>query len=252
MLFIGILQKTNFCIGTDAELVNVSSMKKEGSFESETEARKKFESLSENGSKTYYLLTDGRKNTFYVYSDSNKSDKLVKEIMATGGLIVNNDKDLKEVAEYMTTAVKKHRWDLKDLIYYFEKENGYDYTHRVKIWEEMNGYEMKKTYENIYEMLKRIVEANGKKMKHGGSVKVPIKVKKRLEAIRKSIQNENVSYGELAELQSLSQYIDPSDVELREAAGMPEFDDDDEMKYGGKTKSKSTKTIYIIKIYTMG
>ena len=165
--------------------------------------------------------------------------------MATGGLIVNNDKDLKEVAEYMTTAVKKHRWDLKDLIYYFEKENGYDYTHRVKIWEDMNGYEMKKTYENIYEMLKRIVEANGKKMKHGGSVKVPIKVKKRLEAIRKSIQNENVSYGELAELQNLSQYIDPSDVELREAAGMPEFDDDDEMKYGGKSKSQSTKSIYI-------
>jgi hypothetical protein len=77
-------------IGTDAEWVNVSSMKKEGSFESETEARKKFESLSENGSKTYYLLTDGRKNTFYVYSDSNKSDKLVKEIMATGGTLEDN------------------------------------------------------------------------------------------------------------------------------------------------------------------
>lgn len=74
-------------IGTDAEWVNVSSLKKEGSFESETEARKKFESLSENASKTYYLLTDGRKNTFYVYSDSNKSDKLVKEIMATGGSV---------------------------------------------------------------------------------------------------------------------------------------------------------------------
>ena len=52
------------------------------------------------------------------------------------------------------------------------------------------------------------------------------KVKKRLEAIRKSIQNENVSYGELFELQNLSQYIDPSDIELREAAGIPEFDDD--------------------------
>lgn len=239
-------------IGTDAELVNVSSMKKEGSFESETEARKKFESLSENGSKTYYLLTDGRKNTFYVYSDSNKSDKLVKEIMATGGLIVNNDKDLKEVAEYMTTAVKKHRWDLKDLIYYFEKENGYDYTHRVKIWEDMNGYEMKKTYENIYEMLKRIVEANGKKMKHGGSVKAPIKVKKRLEAIRKSIQNENVSYGEMAELQSLSKYIDPSDIELREAAGMPEFeDDDDKMATGGSVgfKEDISATKEVIKAF---
>ena len=67
----------------------------------------------------------------------------------------------------------------------------------------------------------------------GGSVKAPIKVKQRLEAIRKSIQNENVSYGELVELQSLSQYIDSNDIELRQAADIPEFDDDNEMATGG-------------------
>ena len=52
---------------------------------------------------------------------------------------------------------------------------------------------------------------NGK-FAQGGEVKIPIKIKNKLEAIRKSIQNENVSYEELYELQSLSKYIDPSDV----------------------------------------
>ena len=66
------------------------------------------------------------------------------------------------------------------------------------------------------------------KMAKGGSVKTPLKIKRRLEAIRKSIQNENVSYGELAELQSLSQYIDSNDIELRQAASIPEFEDEDE------------------------
>jgi len=87
--------------------------------------------------------------------------------------------------------------------------------------------------EAVQIFMEKIKEMKGNEMMHGGSVKAPIKVKKRLEAIRKSIQNENVSYGEMAELQSLSKDIDPSDVELREAAGMPQFEDEDEMMHGG-------------------
>lgn len=49
------------------------------------------------------------------------------------------------------------------------------------------------------------------------------KIKQRLEEIRKSIINEEVSYGELVELQSLKAYIDTSDVLLLESAGVPEF-----------------------------
>lgn len=49
-----------------------------------------------------------------------------------------------------------------------------------------------------------------------------IEAKKRLEEIRKSIQAENVSYGELAELQSLVDFIDGDDVELLEWTGVPE------------------------------
>lgn len=45
----------------------------------------------------------------------------------------------------------------------------------------------------------------------------------RLEEIRKSLDNENISYGELAELSALREHIDEGDVQLREASGTPEF-----------------------------
>ena len=44
----------------------------------------------------------------------------------------------------------------------------------------------------------------------------------RLEELRIELRNERISYGELAELQSLSEYIEKGDVELLEAAGVPE------------------------------
>ena len=50
----------------------------------------------------------------------------------------------------------------------------------------------------------------------------PVKAKKRLEELRKELRAESISYGEIAELQDLIQYIDKNDVELLEAAGVPE------------------------------
>jgi hypothetical protein len=47
-------------------------------------------------------------------------------------------------------------------------------------------------------------------------------VEDRLEYLRAQIRAENISYGELAELQSLTDDIDPSDVELLEWAGVEE------------------------------
>ncbi len=41
-----------------------------------------------------------------------------------------------------------------------------------------------------------------------------IKIKKRLEYLREQIKNENISYGEIAELQSLLPHIDKNDIEL--------------------------------------
>lgn len=45
----------------------------------------------------------------------------------------------------------------------------------------------------------------------------------RLEYLRRELRAERISYGELAELQGLAEFIEPGDVELLEAAGVPEF-----------------------------
>jgi len=45
----------------------------------------------------------------------------------------------------------------------------------------------------------------------------------RLEYLRGELRAERISYGELHELQSLIPHIAPDDVELLEAAGVPEF-----------------------------
>lgn len=52
------------------------------------------------------------------------------------------------------------------------------------------------------------------------------RARKRLEYLRQELQAERISYGELAELESLKGYIRPGDIELLEAAGVPEFPDD--------------------------
>jgi len=48
------------------------------------------------------------------------------------------------------------------------------------------------------------------------------KIEARLEYLRKELRQECISYEELFELQSLAEYIDKNDVELLEAAGVPE------------------------------
>jgi len=50
-------------------------------------------------------------------------------------------------------------------------------------------------------------------------------IKERLEYLRGEIEAERISYGEIAELQSLTEYIDPGDTILLEWAGVPEFDE---------------------------
>lgn len=48
-------------------------------------------------------------------------------------------------------------------------------------------------------------------------------IRERLEYLRGEIRAERISYGELAELQSLAGHIEPGDTELLEPAGAPEF-----------------------------
>ncbi len=63
-----------------------------------------------------------------------------------------------------------------------------------------------------------------------------VQIRKRLEHLRRELRAERISWGELAELQGLAKHIDPSDVELLEAAGVKESrrksynPDDEEME----------------------
>lgn len=52
--------------------------------------------------------------------------------------------------------------------------------------------------------------------------------KLRLEELRAEIRAESISYSQIAELQELARFIDPSDVELLEWAGVPEHEEDEE------------------------
>lgn len=53
------------------------------------------------------------------------------------------------------------------------------------------------------------------------------KIQKRLEALRTELREERISWGGIAELQYLSDHIDPEDIELLQAAGVPEFPEAD-------------------------
>lgn len=50
-------------------------------------------------------------------------------------------------------------------------------------------------------------------------------VHERLEYLRGELRAERISMGELIELQGLAEHIEPGDVELLEAAGVPEHGD---------------------------
>ena len=52
-------------------------------------------------------------------------------------------------------------------------------------------------------------------------------IQQRLEQLRTELRAGTMSYGELAELQNLATHIEPGDTELLEAAGVPEFEEDE-------------------------
>ena len=51
---------------------------------------------------------------------------------------------------------------------------------------------------------------------------VGILAAQRLEYLQGEIEAERISYGEIADLQTLTEYIEPGDVQLLEWAGVPE------------------------------
>jgi hypothetical protein len=81
-------------------------------------------------------------------------------------------------------------------------------------------------------------------MAKGGEVAA----KKRLEELREELRAERISYGELAELESLKEYIDKGDVELLEAAGVSEYDEDEYAK-GGMSQDEESILVYYVNHY---
>jgi hypothetical protein len=83
----------------------------------------------------------------------------------------------------------------------------------------------------VLENLKQHFEDTGKTVS-GGRDTMPIykftseetlaAIKQRLEEIRAELNAENISYDSLLELQGLAKYIDAGDMQLQEAAGIPE------------------------------
>jgi hypothetical protein len=53
-------------------------------------------------------------------------------------------------------------------------------------------------------------------------------IETRLEEIRAELRAEEICYGAIVELQDFAPYIAPGDVELLEAAGVPEFPEEDD------------------------
>lgn len=93
--------------------------------------------------------------------------------------------------------------------------------------------------------LENIVDAfiasKKKKKELGGGLDNTEEIKERLEYLRGELREERISQGELIELESLVKYIDKDDIELLQAAGVPEFednddDDDDEYADGGEVQ----------------
>jgi hypothetical protein len=75
-------------------------------------------------------------------------------------------------------------------------------------------------------------------------------IKDRLEYLREELRNERISMGELVELQGLADYIDPGDVELLEAAGVPEHgvrDEDRIMLYADETMAEQAARLTALK-----
>lgn len=54
-------------------------------------------------------------------------------------------------------------------------------------------------------------------------MKTTKKIRERLNYLRQEIEAERISYGEIAELESLKAYIPEDDILLKEWAGTPEF-----------------------------
>ena len=105
--------------------------------------------------------------------------------------------------KYLSELVKDNG---HKLVTFNEVKFGYEYKSVFDYSEEYGGtYDSHKYYNDYYVEINKIDDN-----------------KKRLEEIREAIQDENISYGEIVELQNMAQYIEDNDAELKQWAGIEE------------------------------
>ena len=149
---------------------------------------------------------------------------------------------------------------LKEIIDWFDGKYYNDSDAEMKIRRMADGGAFAPNVSNGTEFMSGVYAdggfMDGVYAKGGGVSNVPKNIQERLEYLRGEIRNESISYGEIAELQSMKEYIDPNDVELLEFAGVPEFEDDDNYAKGGKVSPfkniMETNTITEKEINLMG
>ena len=73
----------------------------------------------------------------------------------------------------------------------------------------------------------------------------PASARKRLEYLRRELRAERISYLGINELMGLVDYIQPGDVELLEAAGVPEFPADPPGFWGTEEGTYQTLSDFI-------
>ena len=189
-------------------------MKKLTNFINEAEKSKK--------QKEYQEFFDKKLKKFDVKSPAELSDadkkKFFNEIdkewtqEPTNEKQVEEDYDSEEDDDSKKMKAKKESYESKDK----GKDKEELYSSEDEEVEESEDDEMEEDSYN---------ESSKKKVNEAKKIKEK-DAKKRLEQIRQSLRREDLSYGEIAELEALSDFIEADDIELRQAAGLPEAEYD--------------------------
>lgn len=161
------------------------------------------------------------------------SKKLLEEANDDGVSV--SDNELVNVDNYMGGL----NYSPSEIVYFKDSESAESYLMSKELNDSIDGnatmigYVLDKNYNRIgqtnWDYLRYMI-GETERFANGGAVNAK-SAKKRLEYLRKELRAERISYGELVELQSLKEYIDSGDVELLQAAGVPEFEQQADIEY---------------------
>lgn len=146
---------------------------------------------------------------WYLWGFEKEEPRIADEAGNTICLFENDEPDTREIAAHIVHCVNTH----DELVYAAKLAN---------IWGQMLMTSDPANSEWYTKEINRVRAAVDSAPLAAAKKGAEIAIPERLEQLREALRAENISYGELAELQSLAAHIAPDDVELLEAAGVPE------------------------------